>query len=105
AKQTTEWLDDSGIEVLDWPSQSPDLNPIEHLLEGNNAGLAMRHLWFVVKQKLKMYPLAPKNNDQLWNRVVEIWNGLTTEECTNLVASMPKRITAVIAAKGGHTKY
>jgi transposase len=92
AGSTKKWLEDNGIEVLEWPSQSPDLNPIEYL-------------WWVVKHRLKEYQTVPKNNDELWQRVVEIWNGLEADLCLGLVESMPRRIAAVLAAKGGHTKY
>lgn len=31
AKKVKEWLKEMGIEMIDWPPYSPDLNPIEHL--------------------------------------------------------------------------
>ena len=37
AKATKEWLKKKHIKVLEWPSQSPDLNPIERSVEGAEA--------------------------------------------------------------------
>ncbi len=34
AKATEEWLKKKHIKVLEWPSQSPDINPIEKSVEG-----------------------------------------------------------------------
>ena len=35
----------------------------------------------------------------------KVWRGVTTEYVDNLYQSMPRQMQAVIAAKGGYTKY
>lgn len=92
SKLTQKWLSDNDINVLKWPSQSPDLNPIENL-------------WFQVKSKLAKYPTPPASTHELWSRFVAEWRAIPTERCQNLISSMPRRIAAVLTAKGGPTKY
>lgn len=92
AKQTTEWFEDHRVKVLNWPSQSPDLNPIEHL-------------WTHIKNRLNDYPDFPSSLAELERRIEVEWNKIPVEVCRNLVESMPKRLAAVIKAKGGHTRY
>jgi len=86
------WLEDSGMEVMVWPSQSADLNPIEHLCN---------HL----KRKLGEYEIPPKSIQELWERVQMEWNDIPASVCQNLIESMPRRVEAVLKAKGGYTKY
>ncbi len=37
AKSTKSWLNDHGVGVLDWPANSPDLNPIHSFQKANNS--------------------------------------------------------------------
>jgi transposase len=92
SKMAQKWFSENHIQVLDWPAQSPDLNPIEHL-------------WFHLKKQLQKYPSPPKGVWELWERVEVEWPKIEPQECQKLIESIPRRLAAVIKAKGGHTKY
>ena len=91
-KRVKKWIQDCGMEVLDWPAQSPDLNPIEHL-------------WHYLKRRLMEYEDQAGGINELWRRTEVEWEKIPKEECQKLIESMPRRIAAVIRAKGGYTKY
>ncbi len=76
--------------VMQWPSQSPDLNPIEHA-------------FYLLKTKLK--GKCPKNKQELKTVAVEAWQSITRDETQRLVMSMRSRLQAVIDCKGFATKY
>jgi transposase len=87
-----KWFEDNGVEVLEWPAQSPDLNPIEHL-------------WQHLKRQLATYETEPASIYELWKRVEVEWYNIPVQVCIGLIESMPRRVTAVLEAKGGYTKY
>ncbi len=92
SKKAREWLEDSGISVMTWPPQSPDLNPIEHL-------------WDLLKRRLNVYPNFPSGTFELSDRIKREWSKISAEECAKLVGSMPNRVREVLKAKGGYTRY
>ena len=84
------WFKDSNTILLDWPAQSPDLNPIEHL-------------WDILKRKMREHSITSKT--ALRNALIQELDAVSAETCARFVRSMPQRIAAVIKANGGPTKY
>jgi hypothetical protein len=80
------------LQVLVWPSHSPDLNPLENV-------------WSIIKAKLRDYDRRPSNLDQLWARVQRIWEQIPKELCRKLAQSMPTRVREVIQKEGWSTMH
>ena len=68
------------LKVMDFPPQSPDLNPIENLWD---------HL---KREKAKQNPRSKEN---MWNILIQCWNNIEPAVLTKLVHSMPDRVKAV----------
>lgn len=92
SRSTKNFLARENIKTMKWPSQSPDLNPIEHL-------------WGMVKCRLGEYPEPPSSIHELGERVEEVWHRIGVDLCRKLIESMESRVQAVKDAKGGHTRY
>lgn len=92
ARVTMEMLQREAIEVLDWPSRSPDLNPIEHL-------------WDHVKRELNNPNNIIRDIQDLRFEINRIWNDIPQARIRRLILSCRRRVAAVIAANGDFTKY
>nr|XP_057911779.1 uncharacterized protein LOC131106588 [Doryrhamphus excisus] len=90
AKVTLNWLKKKKIKLLEWPSQSPDLNPIENLWK---------------ELKIRVHRRDPRNLEDLKAVCVDEWAKITPEQCIPLVSPYRRRLEAVITNKGFCTKY
>lgn len=91
SKSTRKFFEENGIEIMESPAMSPDLNPIENL-------------WSIVKKDFALQQKTTSVSE--WKeKVGMIWDQIPHELLETLIKSMPRRIAACIAASGGHTKY
>lgn len=100
SKLVSKWLSDNNIkqlsyslrgkEVIGTPAQSADLNPIENL-------------WNEAKKPLRGRRF--KKDQELFSAALDAWQSVPKERLEKLVESMPRRMKAVINAKGYATKY
>jgi transposase len=90
SKKAALWRADNNVERMNWPAQSPDQNCIENV-------------WHVLKVRVSQR--HPKNLKDLVRAIKTEWRGLSVEYAQKLVESMPKRVQALIDAKGDYTMY
>ena len=76
--------------IIDWPSNSPDLNPIENL-------------WAIVKKNVEKR--MPKSLDDLKQFLVEEWELIPDSLLINLVNSMKNRCALIIENNGERISY
>ncbi|GET51429.1 IS630 family transposase [Rhizophagus irregularis DAOM 181602=DAOM 197198] len=85
-----EFLQNNVPEVMDWPSNSPDLNPIENL-------------WAIVKGNVERR--MPKNLNELESFMAEEWSAIPDTMIKNLAGSMKRRCELIIENNGERISY
>ena len=90
ANETKEWFRNKRINVLQWPSQSSDMNPIENLWRELKLNVQKRH---------------PKNIAELRVICMEEWNKIPIESFKRLVVIYKKHLDAIIANNDHASKY
>ncbi|CDQ71979.1 unnamed protein product [Oncorhynchus mykiss] len=87
-----QFLQEEGIDAMDWPARSPDLNPIEHI-------------WDIMSRSIHQRQVAPQTLQELADALVQVWEEIPQETIRHLIRSMPRCCREVIQARGGHTHY
>ena len=78
AKIVKDCLENQKFQTIQWPTQSPDLNPIENL-------------WSSLTKGLARYDNAPNNFKELWSPARTEWSNMPRALNEKLMDSMPKR--------------
>lgn len=84
------YLQTTKVNVIEWPAQSPDLNPIENL-------------WGTLKKNV--HARQPSNLEELERFAKEEWARIPQTRCERLVVNYNKRLQAVIQQKGYTIDY
>jgi hypothetical protein len=91
SNKVKQWIKSKNYELLPWPGNSADLNPIENL-------------WDIVKSKVA--EKNPSSYDDLVSTIKETWlREVTPELCEKLALSVPKRLQLVRKSRGYASKY
>jgi transposase len=87
-----DFLAQNEVPTLEWPPQSPDLNPIENL-------------WAIIKRRRSKKFGVPSNAQELIDQVMTIWDELDSELLERLSGSIEKRLKEVLRMGGKPTKF
>jgi hypothetical protein len=84
------WFHNNGVDLIELPPHSPDLNPIENL-------------WADLKRRIELR--NARDISELKKFITEEWKNTSPLFCSNLVDSMRDRMRAIVAASGFKTRY
>jgi transposase len=100
ARIIKKFFEENSISTIDWPPYSPDLNPIEH------AWAKLKEMIYRLDPDIENYQGSIGDLKDRFNELIEhAWEALGQEYFDKLIKSTPRRIQAVIKAKGWYTKY
>ncbi|GBO34349.1 hypothetical protein AVEN_207626-1 [Araneus ventricosus] len=85
-------LEGQGSERMEWPAQSPDLNPIEHL-------------WDYLGRQVAALSPPPRSLDELEQGLLPAWSLLPISVFDKLIDSMESRCSQCIQVRVGHIPY
>jgi transposase len=92
SRRATEFLRQNNIDVLDWPSLSPDMSPIEHV-------------WDELSRRIRLRHPQPRNVNELRQALLDEWTNIPLERISTIVLSMRRRCRACMDAEGSYTRY
>ncbi|GFS48727.1 transposable element Tc3 transposase [Trichonephila clavipes] len=87
-----EYLEDHGLERMEWPARSPDLNPIEHL-------------WDYLGREVAALNPPSRSLHELKQGLLCVWSSLPIPVSDNLINSIGNRCRQCIQVRGGHIPY
>lgn len=90
AGTTSFWFNRNGIDCIDWPSRSPDLNPIENL-------------WGDLERRV--YAHNPRTMEELEHWIAIEWADTNLDYISAICSNMRKRLELVIAYEGYRIPY
>jgi hypothetical protein len=91
-RKVISFLERKRIPTLDWPPQSPDLNPIENI-------------WNIIKTRRYKKFGIPHSKVELIEQIFKIWEELTVEDAENCIGNMERRFQEVVRMNGRPTRY
>ncbi|GFX38745.1 transposable element Tcb2 transposase [Trichonephila clavipes] len=92
ARIVEEYLEGHGLERMESPARSPDLNPIEHL-------------WDYLGREVAALNPPPRSLHELKQGLLCVWSSLPIPVSDNLINSMGNRCRQCIQVRGGHIPY
>lgn len=87
-----QFLNEQGVDCMDWPTRSPDMNPLGHA-------------WDMLQLRVSARPRKPSTRQEVAAALVEEGNLIPQKDIRKLTRSFSSRVREVIRARGGHSHY